>query len=100
MKLTDPVIIGCLDKLRRGDIFAVGVLADYLEENGLPWASTVRKMWQRYCRREAYFSRKDFSRSKRWTQWEAIAAERRTLTRKIAMIYERKWVSRPLTFWK
>lgn len=100
MKLTDPVIIGCLYKLRRGDVFAVGVLADYLEENKMPWASRVRNMWQRYCRREAYFNKHDFSRDRYWTRWESIAVDRMLLCRKIAAIYGRKWKQRPLTFWK
>lgn len=41
----DDTVSGCLSRIRRGDVAAVGVLADYLEENNLTGAKTVRRLW-------------------------------------------------------
>ena len=94
LRTPDPTILGCLEKLRGGEITAVGVLADYLEEHGLPHASRLRKMWKRFQRRLAYFCSADLTRRK-LTRWEILAHDRSRLRAKVARIFGRKW--KPLT---
>jgi len=93
---THPVIAGCLAAIQRGDVTAVGVLADLMEENGVPKAKAVRKLWATYTRRAAYFAAHDFSRDRRWTYWESVAYDRRSLRRKVRDLFGRKWKPLPL----
>lgn len=87
---TDPTVAGCLAKVQRGDVSAVGVLADYLDEHKLPYAKTVRAYWEKYVRVCEWTATADFSRRKN-TKWENIALWRQWLRRRIAVLYKRKW---------
>lgn len=62
--ILDDTIRTCLGRIARCQIVAVGVLADYLEETGHPFAGRVRRMWNRYLRRQAFWYAHDFSRSR------------------------------------
>ena len=66
----DDTVRTCLERVRARDVSAVGVLADYLEENGLPHAKRVRELWERFTRNVAYWSdpENDVSRRK-WLRW-------------------------------
>lgn len=91
----DATIRGCLDALRKGDIFAVGILADWLEENQLPHATRVRQMWARYERRRQWFATADLTRRKS-THWEIAGRERNRLRSKVARLYGCWWKPLPL----
>jgi hypothetical protein len=86
----DPVIAGCLDKIRRGEMTAVGVLADHLEEQLLPYAKTVRLWWKKCQCDEAYWGDADLT-GRRFVRWQAIAWCRELLRGKIQRLFDRKW---------
>lgn len=94
-KVADPVVAGCLDRIRRCEMTAVGVLADHMEERGLPYAKLVRRMWDRHQRILDAYAETDFTRRKR-TRWEMTAISRRILRRKIATLFGRVWFRPPL----
>jgi hypothetical protein len=87
---TDPTIAGCLEKIRRGDVTAVGVLADYLEENRLPKAKSVRNFWVKYGEYIRRVEEMNIDR-RRLSKWEMIAQCRSWLRRRICNLYGRKW---------
>jgi hypothetical protein len=89
----DPTIRGCVDRIRRCEYAAIGVLADYLDENRLPWAGTVRRVWNKLQSDVAVWSDYDFSRCRNWTRWEAIAAARRRSCQRVLRLYGRDWTS-------
>lgn len=88
---TDPTVVGCLDKIRRGDISAVGILADYLDEYGLPLAGKVRDLWDRYQRNEAYYLGPNAKIRRQISRWEEIALWRQFVRRRVAKMFGRKW---------
>ncbi len=102
MAKTDPTIAGCLEKVRRGDVSAVGVLADYLEENGLPHAKMVRGLWNRFSRwGEVVRNRPDQVQARRkHTKWERLAFHRRWLRERIAGVFKRSWKTLRLESYK
>lgn len=96
--MTDDVITGCLARVRRGEVAAVGVLADYLDETGHPLAKRVRALWakvQRWGEIVAARSLESQARRKQ-TKWERIAGHRRWLRDQIAKLFKRKWKPIPL----
>jgi hypothetical protein len=96
-----PTLTTCLEMIRKGDVSAVGVLADYLEEHRLPNAKTVRSLWNRFNRYVTFWSdpNNDVSRRK-WTRWEGVARNRRWLRRRIGEVYCRQWKQMPLDKFK
>ena len=90
LAVRDYVIRGCLALIRRGEMSAVGVLADRMEEEGLPHARTVRRMWNRYQRRFRFWTTADLTR-RRFTAREVIAWDRASLRGNIARLFGRKW---------
>lgn len=91
----DPVVRGCLDRLRRGDVNGVGVLADYLEENSLPLAKPVRRGWTKYVKAVALWQTADMSR-RHEARWEKIARWRRALRRRVCLMFKYDWRVLPL----
>lgn len=86
--ITDPVVLGCIDRLKKGNVNAVGVLADYLEENGLPHAAVIRRLWADYSNMEAHFLRPDTRIRRQLSRWEEIALWRMWLFRKVRTVYQ------------
>jgi len=98
----DPVIRGCLDRIRTCEMTAVGVLADYLDET-VPNAESARKLRAAYTRCERncrIIGGKDVSRRRR-SKWELIASWRRYLWFRVREIFNRKWTKHPTLrdFW-
>src|SRR5689334_5147388 len=93
----DDVMRGCLERLHRCDVTAVGVLADHMEENRIPYAAQVRSLWSAFCRHVAFWSdySRDVSRMK-WTRREGIAHNRRWLWERIVRLFGKKWKCPPL----
>lgn len=91
----DPTIAGCLHQIRIGNVTAVGVLADYLEEQKLTGAKSVRKYWTKYTEVCEWHLTADFSRRKN-TKSESIRKWRRWLRNRIRNLYGRKWKPLPL----
>ena len=89
--VTDDVVRGCLDLFRRrGDMTTVGILADRMDELELPHAKTVRRMWNRFNRRFAYWTSTDLTR-RSFTAREVIALDVAHVWRMIARLFGRKW---------
>ncbi len=82
---------GFLSRVRSGDVMAVGILADFLEEVGHDKARAVRRLWQKFDRRARYFATKDPWTAREWTRCEAIAWDIMALRRDIAKLFGRKW---------
>jgi hypothetical protein len=95
---TDPVVLGCLERIRRGEVTAAGVLADFMDENGLPYASRVRGIWDDYRRQHNYWATLPDSEFERtwYTRWEATAWTRRRVRMLIGRLFGRKWKKLPL----
>jgi len=93
--VTDPTILTCLESIRKGDAAAVGVLADYLEENNLPRAKALRRIWESCCNSIAYWMTANLDR-RRFARWEAIAWCRKYARTRVRNLYKRKWKSLPL----
>lgn len=95
---TDAVIAGCLSRIQRGDVSAVGVLADYLEEHSLPNAKRVRQAWDRVQEWGRIVAERSFEMQARrkQTKWERIASHRRWLRQQVAKLFGRKWKPLPL----
>jgi hypothetical protein len=85
--VTDPIILGCLDRLKTGDVIAVGVLADHLDDVGRPEAKAVREAWDRYARAERVYLKADVKPRRRLSRWEEIALWRMWLFRRVRTIY-------------
>lgn len=99
--LKDPVVRGCLAKIKRGDVSAVGVLADYLEESSMPIAKKVRAAWDRANYWIAYWSNPELDMGRRkYTRWEKIAFSRRWLRYRINMLFTMRWKRLPITAYK
>ena len=74
MTSKDPVLAGCLFKLRSGDMTALLILADRLEEVGHQQAKAIRKLCKVWHRNARECWHLDYSRSRRWCMWEAVAS--------------------------
>lgn len=97
---TDPVVRGCLSQIRRGVTDAVGVLADYLEENSLPGRKQLRSLWGKYNEYvDSWKTVTDWSR-RSCVLWEVIARNRRWLRQRIGELYGREWARLPLEAFK
>ncbi len=98
---TDPTVAGCLAKVQRGDVSAVGVLADYLEENALPHAKRVRKLWNQMNEWIAYWLNPETDMSRRkYVRWQRVAFNRRWLRNRIAEVFKRNWKPLPIEAYK
>lgn len=93
--VVDDVTAGCLAKISRGDVTAVGVLADHLEENNLVGAKTVRRYWKKYTEVCEWTATADFTR-RRNTKRMNVALWRQWVRRRIANLYGRKWKRIPV----
>ncbi len=82
---------GLLGRVRSGDVMAVGILADFLEEIGHDKAKAVRKLWQKFDERARYFATVDPWTSREWTRCESIGWDIRAMRRDIAKVFGRKW---------
>ena len=87
----DDTIRSLLARLARCDVAAVGVLADYLDENAHPLAARVRRLWTNYQRDYAYWVRNSPGVASRWTAWECRAGQGRRLRRKLGALFGRRW---------
>ena len=88
---TDAVIRGCLDKIRRKEMTAVGVLADHLDEIKHPLAKRVRADFQRAEAGIRWTYSAEWSDRNRLTRWEHVAIWRRWLWDRIMKHFGRKW---------
>lgn len=96
--LSNDTVKGCLARLRKGELFAVGVLADKLEEDNLPYAKKIRKIWEKYCADFAYWSTADLSR-RRFVRWQVIGWLNEGLRRKIGRFFGKKWKRKTAEDW-
>jgi hypothetical protein len=72
--LLDRFTRTCVAAIGRGDLAALTMLADYFDERGHPLAGKLRGAVAEWQRKVSYFQRADFSKRRRWTRWEAVAA--------------------------
>ena len=95
----DDTVRGCLEKIRRGEVTAVGVLADYMEERQLPGWKRVRAVYARYAGFIAFWqglSDESMARRK-YTRWERVAANRRAMVYRTMRLFGRDWKRLPLS---
>lgn len=71
------------------------MLADHLEENGLPNAKRLRRAWDRNRRAVEYFRSANMDR-RTVSRWEAIAWWNQLLRDQVARIFGRRWRTVPL----
>lgn len=90
--LTDTVARTLLDRVRRKDLLAAGVLADRLDELSHPLAGRVRGAWDKYQRWVAYWSGAGYDgRRRRLTRWEKLARCHRWLWFQVRGLFGRRW---------
>lgn len=82
-----PGVAALLATIRKGDWQAIGVLADYLEENGLPHARRLRSFWDKYQRMERYWLKAENEPRRTNARWEEVALWRRWLWRRVRTMY-------------
>lgn len=89
----DDTIRGCLHRIARRDVSAVGVLADYLEETSHALAGRVRRLWDWYVVREKYWTDRDpvATSRRRLTAWEGSCITRHKVWWQIRQLFRRKW---------
>ena len=92
-----PTVKTCLDRIRRGDSDAVGVLADWFEEfhPGTRAAVKLRRWVLERVRDEAYWDAADLTK-RSFTHWEVRCRVRRRLRNHVKTLFERKWKPLPL----
>ena len=86
----------CLDRIRRGDADAAGVLADWFEENHPGRAATKLRRWVlERLSDEVYWDAADLTK-RSFTHWEVRCRVRRRLRNNIKALFGRKWKPLPL----
>lgn len=89
---TDPTVAGCLEEIRKGELTALGVLADYMSEQRLPHRARVRGWFAWYERRRAFWTDPTRNHSRRHlTAWENARIDREYVRQRIAAVFGRKW---------
>jgi hypothetical protein len=90
----DANVSAILERIARRDIAAIGVLADYLEENDLPHAKRVRGWWRWYSRRMEwwYDPNRDHSR-RHLTVWENVEIDKEYVRIKVGQVFRKKWTA-------
>jgi len=100
-KCVDDTMRTLISRIQKCDIAAIGVLADWMEENKRPYASKIRCIWNDLQSSLEYWSipDRDLTRCE-LTRWELIAGARRWARRRVAKAFGKKWVSTPLSKFK
>src|SRR5438270_14099772 len=73
------MVRGILAEVRAGNLFAIGVLADYLEDVRHPAAARVRNLYCRWDDRRRYWLAHDFTRSRKWCRRSVLEADAKHL---------------------
>jgi len=96
--MLNPVVAGCLDRIRKGEMIAVGVLADCLEEIKHPLAGRVRKSYQRAEAAIRWTNTTDWKHTRKRSRWENVALWQKWLWNRVRTLFKRTWKRKPLGF--
>lgn len=89
--VSDPVVTACLRDLQHGKLDALAVLADRLAETDAPQAARANQIYRLWRENVRVNARADWSRSRTWTRWEAIASWHVAAICRIAGLFGREW---------
>jgi hypothetical protein len=88
----NTTITTLLAQIAKRNTNAIGVLADYMEENNLPHAKRVRGWWKWYADRVQWWTDGKTDHSRRvLTVWENMEIDREYVRIQVGKVFGKKW---------